>query len=132
MAPARLSLCCEGLAHSVDTRGRGGLRDSCGLWLLCVAPGEVRAVRALRWWVREKDVSPGTKDQLPHIPSLLAMRWAVDSLLPSRLLHVALGCRGIAVLAARLVLPSTCTRCCWPSASWAPLPARALPETARL
>lgn len=73
MAPARLSLCCGGLACSVNTRGREGLRVRCGLWLLRVIPGEVRAVRASRCWVRETDVSPGTRDRLPHMPPVVAM-----------------------------------------------------------
>lgn len=96
MAPARLSLCFGGLACSLDTRGREGLRVPCGLWLLRVAPGEVRTVRASRCWVQEKDASPGTRDRLPHMPPVGAMHWAGDTPVPSRLLHA--GSRAAVIL----------------------------------
>ncbi|KAI1234194.1 hypothetical protein IHE44_0003911 [Lamprotornis superbus] len=103
-----------------------------GLLLAAAARGRtMEPVHASLWWVQEKDVSPGTKDQLPHIPPVLAIHWAGDTLVPSRLLHVALGLPWYRC-AGRQVDSTLHVHTLLPSGGWAPLPAWALPGTTRL
>lgn len=108
--------------HVAETGCESAVGCGCCLWLLARCGQSVH---------RSAGCGRRTCPQRPAVPHPSCAGHALGWSALQAPAHGQSGCRGIAVLAARLILPSTCTRCCWPLASWAPLPARALPGTTR-